>query len=370
MKPPKISVQNLYYMLCYAVQEPEWLADTDVQFTPFDNIYEFFADVLSKRIGMQLKTGLYRRYIDRSESLPVLRGKLDIPGTMRNRIAQKQKLACDFDELSVNTLLNQILKTAVLLLLRRKDVSDERKGVLRREMMFFSEIEVIAEPSRISWDRILYHRNNQSYRFMMHICRLILEGLLITDKKGKHKLASLKKRKAKATLYEKFIRSYFAYHYQGSGMTSNDPWISWASSKGAPPLTSLPGMHTDICLHCKKSRRLLIIDAKFYSRIYAKNQYEQQRFRSAHLYQIFSYTQNAAASKEYEGYSISCMLLYAQTSEKPPVEKPYMLSGNHELSLRTLDLAGDFKSIAIKLDKIVQEYFPEIKKTKEVSYAI
>ena len=46
-----------------------------------------------------------------------MRGKLDLEETLRNRIQRKQKLTCEFDELSENNLFNQILKTTIHYLL-------------------------------------------------------------------------------------------------------------------------------------------------------------------------------------------------------------------------------------------------------------
>lgn len=83
-------------------------------------MYNLLAAILSKGIGLQLKQGLYREYISRQEELSVMRGKINMPGTIKNRLAHKRVLTCDFDELSENNLLNQILKTTVTLLLRNE----------------------------------------------------------------------------------------------------------------------------------------------------------------------------------------------------------------------------------------------------------
>ncbi|MCD7840877.1 MAG: hypothetical protein LUG56_00220 [Lachnospiraceae bacterium] len=51
-----------------------------------------------------------------------MRGRVDMPGTIRHKIAREQVLTCEYDELIENNLLNQILKTTVILLLRSRDV--------------------------------------------------------------------------------------------------------------------------------------------------------------------------------------------------------------------------------------------------------
>lgn len=61
--------------------------------------------------------GLHRSYIERIETLPLLRGKIDIQGTIKNRLQHKTLISCDFDELSENNILNQVIKTTIVMLI-------------------------------------------------------------------------------------------------------------------------------------------------------------------------------------------------------------------------------------------------------------
>ena len=80
-----------------------------------ENVHNLFAAILAKGIGRQLKQGLYREYLNRKEDVTKVRGKIDMPGTIQNFITRKRVLTCEYDELSENNLLNQILKTTVML---------------------------------------------------------------------------------------------------------------------------------------------------------------------------------------------------------------------------------------------------------------
>lgn len=79
------------------------------------NLHNLFAAILAKGISRQLKEGLYREYLNRKEDVAVVRGKIDMPGTIQNRLSRRRVLTCEYDELSENNLLNQILKTTVTL---------------------------------------------------------------------------------------------------------------------------------------------------------------------------------------------------------------------------------------------------------------
>ena len=116
----------------------------------FDNIHNLFAAILAKGIGLQLKQGLYREYLNRTEDLTVMRGKIEMPGTVRNKVAHKQVLTCEYDELSENNQLNQILKTTVMILLRHAQVETTYKNELKKEMLFFSNVDTL-EPASIRW---------------------------------------------------------------------------------------------------------------------------------------------------------------------------------------------------------------------------
>ena len=121
-------------MLSYAFTTLTPTEDDEIAAEEFDNIHNLFAAILAKGIGRQLKQGLYRAYLNRKEDMPVMRGKIDMPGSIKNRLARKQVLTCEYDELSENNLLNQILKTTVMLLIHHAKVDAEYKSDLKKEI--------------------------------------------------------------------------------------------------------------------------------------------------------------------------------------------------------------------------------------------
>ena len=123
-------------MLSYAFTTLNQGGYEDVATEEFENMHNLFAAILAKGIGRQLKQGLYREYLNRKEDVAVVRGKIDMPGTIQNRLDRKRVLTCEYDELSENNLLNQILKTTVMLLLRHTRVNQEYKSDLKKEMLF------------------------------------------------------------------------------------------------------------------------------------------------------------------------------------------------------------------------------------------
>lgn len=351
-KDKSIFIKNIYYMLSYAFTPLKQSVYDDIQKESFDNIHNLFGAILSKGIGMQLKQGLYRTYINRVEPLSVVRGKIDMPGTIRNKLEHRMCVTCDYDELSENNLLNQILKSTVLLLLRQKDVDERYKAELKKEMLYFSAVDEI-ELSGIRWSDIRFQRNNRTYQLLLGICQLLIEGSLMTTEKGEYHLAHFVDEKRISRLYEKFILEYYAQEFgeRIKEFSSRAAQIPWQLDDGYDAL--LPVMQTDITL--TYGHQILIIDAKYYRRTIQTN-YGVQTLHSGNLYQIFTYVKNKEAQLSGTGYKVSGMLLYAKTDEELVPDNVYQMSGN-QISVKTLDLNHEFSEIEGQLKQIVKDHF-------------
>ena len=351
-KDKSIFIKNIYYMLSYAFTPLKQSVYDDIQKESFDNIHNLFGAILSKGIGMQLKQGLYRTYINRVEPLSVVRGKIDMPGTIWNKLEHRMCVTCDYDELSENNLLNQILKSTVLLLLRQKDVDERYKAELKKEMLYFSAVDEI-ELTGIRWSDIRFQRNNRTYQLLLGICQLLIEGSLMTTEKGEYHLAHFVDEKRISRLYEKFILEYYAQEFgeRIKEFSSRAAQIPWQLDDGYDAL--LPVMQTDITL--TYGHQILIIDAKYYRRTIQTN-YGVQTLHSGNLYQIFTYVKNKEAQLSGTGYKVSGMLLYAKTDEELVPDNIYQMSGN-QISVKTLDLNHEFSEIEGQLKQIVKDHF-------------
>ncbi|MEG0455634.1 MAG: 5-methylcytosine-specific restriction endonuclease system specificity protein McrC, partial [Bacteroides sp.] len=305
----------------------------------------------AKGIGQQLKQGLYREYLNKRENMAVMRGKIDMSGTIKNKIARQQVLSCDYDDLSENNLLNQILKTTVMILLRLSKVNTEYKDALKKEMLFFSNVDTI-EPASIRWSSIRFQRNNQTYRMLLSICQLVLEGMLLTTEQGEYKLASFIDDQRMCRLYEKFILEYYSKKFPALRVSASQ--IPWALDDGIG--TMLPTMQSDITL--SHGNEVLIIDAKYYSHT-TQVQYDVHTLHSGNLYQIFTYVKNRDSEFGEKPHKVSGMLLYAKTEETIQPDNEYRMSGN-KISVRTLDLNCEFSVIAAQLNSIAKSHFDEI----------
>lgn len=341
-----IPIQNIYHMLAYAFQVLREQGYKSIATEEFHNVAELCAAILAKGISGQLKRGLGREYIEQTEALSTVRGRIDISESIKTQSIHKQQLVCSYDEFSVNSYLNRIIKTTMELLLRA-DISKARKKELKKLLVFFGEVEPL-DVHLIDWN-IRYNRNNQTYRMLISVCYLVVKGLLQTNSDGSTKLMDFLDEQRMHRLYEKFILEY--YRKEHPKLNASSSQIPWALDDGMSDM--LPVMQSDITL--SKGDTVLIIDAKYYSHT-TQMQYDVHTLHSGNLYQIFTYVKNKEVEFGAAQHTVSGMLLYAKTDEQVQPDHIYHMSGNR-VSVRTLDLNQDFPEIARQLDGIAQEHF-------------
>lgn len=341
-----IKIQNIYHMLTYAFQilkKQEYVSCTTEK---FENTAELLSAILVKGVTIQIKRGLNRTYLEKAESLSCLRGKINITESIKQQTIIKQQLICTYEEFSVDSYMNRILKTTMELLLRY-DISKLRKKELKKLLLYFKDTKTI-DIYNINW-KFKFYRNNQSYQMLMSICYLILKGLLQTTTDGSVKLMQFLDEQRMCRLYEKFILEY--YKKEHPEIKANSSQIFWQLDDEFS--TMLPIMQTDIML--SKENITLIIDAKYYEHT-TQIKYGNNTLHSNNLYQIFTYVKNKDAEYGELPHTVSGMLLYAQTDELIQPNQIYHMSGN-KISVCTLNLNRPFKEIANQLDNIVKEHF-------------
>ena len=236
-----IPIRNIYYMLSYAFQVLSEQGYKNIETEQFDNVAELCAAILSKGVSLQLKRGLGREYIEDTESLSAVRGRIEISESIKTRSLLKRQLICSYDDFSENSYMNRIIKTTMELLLRA-DIAKARKKELRKLLVYFGNVDLL-DVHTINW-KIQYNRNNQTYRMLISICYLVIKGLLQTNSDGATKLMDFMDEQRMCRLYEKFILEY--YRKEFPKITVNASQIPWALDDGMSDM--LPVMQTDIML--------------------------------------------------------------------------------------------------------------------------
>ena len=337
-----IRIQNIYYMLSYAFQVLKESGYASCAAEEFENTADLLSAILTKGVTTQIKRGLVREYKEHQEPLSCLRGKISLSESIKQQSITKQQLVCSYDDFSLDSYHNRILKTTIELLLKA-DIPKSRKRDLRNLLFYFKDVSVLS-PYDIDWN-LRFNRHNQTYQMLLSICYLVLKGLLQTTSDGSVKMMKFLDEQRMSRLYEKFILEYYKKEHPEIHASASQ--IPWALDDGINFM--LPTMQSDIMLSSNETT--LIIDAKYYSRT-TQVQYDVHTLHSGNLYQVFTYVKNKAES----GGDVSGMLLYAKTDETILPDAVYQMSGN-KISVRTLNLDCSFSEIAKQLDDIVNEHF-------------
>ena len=214
--------------------------------------------------------------------------------------------------------------------------------MLKKNLVHFSNVE-ITDVNSINWKKLNINKYNKNYQIIINICKLVLEGLLISTEKGNYKLSKFIKDSTLELLYQGFIFNYFKFNYN---LKVNADKYDWKNASGETGF--LPKMNTDITLHDKNN--VLIIDAKYYGETMAIR-YNKRTYHSSNMYQIYTYVKNYNLEANVSG-----MLLYAKTNEEITPNQKFELDGN-KMEVKTLDLNKNFKEIEKQLDNIVKDYF-------------
>lgn len=347
-----IRVKNIYYMLAYAFEVLREREFRNLETETFKHSDDLFASILIVGISGQIKRGLTREYIDKSEPLSLLRGKIDLSESLKLTTFVHQRWICKYEVFSVNNMMNRIVKTALLFLLKSSDVATDRRRKLRQLLGYFDKVEPISKDG-IKWSALHFHQNNAVYRMIIGICRLVLERRILTQDQGASCLMTFEDDRAMSRLYEKFVLKYYLRHFPQFHVSSDV--IHWNLDTDADIF--LPKMQSDIVLSCGKKK--LIIDTKWYRQTTQYNsRFNSRTYHSANLYQIFTYVKNE--DKNRTG-NVSGLLLYAKTDEPIVPDSEYRIGGNR-FAVKTLDLGADWASIDQQLHSIAQYVMNDLDK--------
>lgn len=178
---------------------------------------------------------------------------------------------------------------------------------------------------------------------MIDVCHLIFKGLLVSEIEGSLKFATFIEDRQMSNLYEKFVLNFYKTECV-SEVEARSEFIGWDITSGEA-LSLLPKMKTDISLYSKKSKKLLIVDTKYYPNALQMN-FDHKSFISSNMYQIYSYVQNNSFDGEVSG-----MLLYPTVDYS--LDEDTTISGN-KFHVKTLNLNQEFIFIRQQLMDIVR----------------
>lgn len=341
-----IPIQNIYYLLCYAWDRLEAKDERWVHAVPDAPLLGLLADILLRHSRKLLARGLQRQYQQQEAALSSLRGRIQILESQRKKLPQQHKMICQYDELSHEVLVNQILITSLDRLTRIQALPEHMKQESLQLLHRLPEMPRIALTPH-DFARARKQRLSSVYALLMHVCELLDESLLPIEEEGTYRFLDFQQDPVKmARLFEAFVRNF--YRYEVPAYRVSREHIRWqADAEDQTVEELLPRMETDVTLI--SSTKKIIIDTKFYPEAMATNRFGGKKFRPPHLYQLFAYLKNVeskdALSKHAEG-----ILLYPTSG--PSSSYDFRMEG-HVMRVCSVCLMQDWRMIKRDLLELV-----------------
>ncbi len=346
----RIPVRNLWLLMLYA---SDLFRDLEkgkraVEDNP-DDIPDLVAEMLCRRVEHRIQRNLSYGYQSREEVLGRVRGRIDLLTTERHRLLDRGKVACRFDELTIDTARNRYVRTALEEISKIVDRSNTLAHRCRSLAASLRRMGVTGErPHRGEVSINRFGRHDLDDQPMVAAAHLAFNLALPTETAGAKQL-SLPDREINwiRKLYEKGIAGFYDV------VLSQEGWcvyagrtIGWQIEKKSPGIDKiLPSMRTDIILDHPETGRRIVIDTKF-NAIVTPGWYREETLRSGYLYQIYAYLRSQEGNGDPLAEKATGLLLHPAVGEM--MDEAAVIQ-KHKIQFATVDLAATAKEIRKQL---------------------
>jgi 5-methylcytosine-specific restriction enzyme subunit McrC len=179
---PKVTVENLLYLLGIGIPAASWLPD-QFRYATTKDLLAAFAEYYVRATRAAIAKGLVRSYRQERQRVAALRGRLDFP-VLLGQPARPFPLPCAFDDYTADVIENRILRAAIRRLLRLVGVPFGTRSSL---LQLLGRFEEVADelPNLELVDRLLFTRLNSHYEAPIKLASLILRGTSLADRAGR-----------------------------------------------------------------------------------------------------------------------------------------------------------------------------------------
>jgi len=269
---PKVlmSPDSLFGMINYAFdldmkKLPEFSPRTDENYLVDVIIFSFI-----EQCKILFKKGLYKSYVTHQEDITFLRGKLLLKQHIQNVLHNRPKFACEFDELEYDNLENQI--TLFCLKHAYKITKNEELKKEIRKLIF--QISTVVSEQFITgqeFKKIQYTRQNNHYKRVLELCKLIIDSSGIVDFYSQQKHLVNAFFVDMNLIFEKFVanlfKDVFSDRYRVLEQKEKKVWSIDEKRK--------KGIRTDILLENLRYRmKKIVIDTKYKDDLHDSDLYQ------------------------------------------------------------------------------------------------
>ncbi|MCE5290224.1 MAG: hypothetical protein LLG14_13450 [Nocardiaceae bacterium] len=337
----KVPVRSMWFLLIYAsellaeLREPE--RDKVLAGERDNDLLDAIAEVLVVEVEQRLRHQLTLHYRPRRADLDRVRGRIDHLRTVTRRLSDQGRIACRFEELSVDSPRNRFIAHTLLYaapaVIRKELAQRCRNAAFRMHRLGVGAVE----PSRseLSRDRLAHH--DAADRRMLDAAHLLREMAIPFHAQGAVDLPALLDDAGKhRKLFEAAVRGFLRYTLSSKGWIVGARILHWPSN--TPSQTGyLPVMKTDVTLDNPSTHRRIVIETKFTDALVSRE--NKITVDSAYLYQLYTYLASQTGQGDALANNAEGVLLFVKTSERPDFNEETEIQG-HRMRFMSVDLAA------------------------------
>lgn len=340
-----VPLRNIWVLFLYAADLAKFKSKINVEAEEARDLPELIARVLVSVVKDRLRRNLSRGYLATDLVLTRVRGRIDLLNTSTKRLLERGRVACHFDEHTVNTPRNRMVRYALEYLSRAvpsKEVLREC-GELSRTMERMGV--KLVKPSRAEMVSDQIGRNESGDLLMASLAKMVFEAFIPNEQQGKSAtLAFDTDEHLIRRLFEKAVTNALRIQLEPKGwQVRHGRKLSWPVIQISSDFENhLPGMETDIELVHVQLKRKLVIDTKF-NQMFVDTRHRKDVLRNGYLYQLYTYLRTQESELFDQGYQSEGMLLHPQFGGQ--VDAFADIQG-HRMRFRTVDLtttSADFE---------------------------
>jgi 5-methylcytosine-specific restriction enzyme subunit McrC len=346
-----IPIKNLYFILCYVwdMLPDSLLTDRELEDCP--RIEDLYGKILSAGVSRLLKRGLYRSYVEQTEPIYGIRGKLNLSASIKNGKLPLGYTVCTTEDYTPDVVENRLLKAAMRLLLQSESIDSAVRCELEEVWLRLKDIDE-TKAHIMDFRKIQLHGNTTDYRFLLEIAYLVFIDGLINETSGYSQFYDVRDNEIRmGELFEKFIFNYASKNF--SDLAVSRPHIKWHNVVANQiDQQYLPVMRSDLVIRSPFPHpQAIVVDMKYYAKLF-NSRFSTDKLISGNLYQIFTYLSNA--QKEDKETAWQGMLLYPVVDQTVSLdfELDYM-----PVHIRTINLDQDWGEIEKDIDAVLLSVF-------------
>lgn len=250
---PKTPLRNLFQMWAYAYrlnsfQLPPGLADC----ASLEAFYAQLAHVLAQRVLDRARLGLHRTYVPHRQTLPYVRGQLDLRAVQRRPV--QAVVPCRYTEHTADIADNQILAYTLGLIARSGRCDRQVQTSVRRAYRTLQRATTPRAFGPEACDGRVYSRLNADYQPLHALCRFFLEHSGPRHDTGDRRMLPFLV--DMSSLFERFVAEWLRAHVPA-------PWQVQAQKRVTIGPDEALHLDIDLVLRDGSGRVHSILDTKY-----------------------------------------------------------------------------------------------------------